>query len=57
MILEGYSSWPKLFNTYVIPFARYPKNTLGSIPYLLKLGGVFLKLLCEPLKKVKNHTL
>jgi hypothetical protein len=41
MLLEGYCSWPKLFNTFVIPFAGHPKNTLGSITYLLKLGEIF----------------
>jgi len=38
--MEGYYSWPKLFNTFAIPFARYPRNTLGSITYFLKLEGV-----------------
>jgi hypothetical protein len=38
-LLEGYCSCPKLFNTLAIPLAMYPKNTLGSITYLLKLGG------------------
>jgi hypothetical protein len=41
MLLEGYCSWPKLFNTFIIPLLDYPKNTLGSITYLLKLGRVF----------------
>jgi hypothetical protein len=31
MLLEGYSSFSKLFNTLVIPFVWYPKNILGSI--------------------------
>jgi hypothetical protein len=41
MLLEGYYSWPKLLNTFTIPFGRYPKNTLGSLPYIFKLGEVF----------------
>jgi hypothetical protein len=44
MLFEEYCSWSKVFNTSAIPFASltgYPKNTLGSITYLLKLGGVF----------------
>jgi hypothetical protein len=40
MLFEGYYSWPKLFNTSTIPFIGYPKNTLGSITYILKLEGV-----------------
>jgi len=40
MILEGYCSWPKLLNTPTISLSSYPKNTLGSITYLLILGGV-----------------
>jgi hypothetical protein len=40
--LEEYCSWPKLFNTPAIPLLGYPKNTLGSITYLLKLGRVLL---------------
>jgi len=40
-LLDGYCSWPKLQNTFTIPFLGYPMNTLGSITYLLKLGGVF----------------
>jgi hypothetical protein len=40
-LFEGYCSWPKLLNTSVIPLAGYPKNTLGSITYFLKLGRVF----------------
>jgi hypothetical protein len=31
---------PKLLNTPTIPFAGHPKNTLGSITYFLKLGGI-----------------
>jgi hypothetical protein len=34
------SSCPKLFNTLAVPHIGYPINTLGSITYLLKLGGV-----------------
>jgi hypothetical protein len=40
-LLDGYCSLPKLLNTLIIPFSGYPKNTLGSITYLLKLRGVF----------------
>jgi hypothetical protein len=40
LLLEGYCSCPKLFNTLAIPLARYPKNTLGSTTYLLKVGRV-----------------
>jgi len=40
-LLEGYCSWPKLFNTPAIPLSGYPKNTLDSITFLLKLGGIF----------------
>jgi hypothetical protein len=39
-LLKGYCSCPKLFNTPTIPHTRYPRNTLGSITYLLKLGRV-----------------
>jgi hypothetical protein len=41
MLLGGYYSWPKLLNTPTIPLLGYPKNTLGSITYLLKLGREF----------------
>jgi hypothetical protein len=30
----------KLFNTLVVPFVGYPKNILGFITYILKLGRV-----------------
>jgi hypothetical protein len=40
-LLEGCCPWPKLLNTFIIPFSTYPKNTLGSITYLLKHEGVF----------------
>jgi hypothetical protein len=40
-LLEGCCSWPNLLNTLIIPFSTYPKNTLGSITYLLKFEGVF----------------
>jgi hypothetical protein len=40
-LLEGYCSWPKLFNKLTIPLSSYPRNTLGSITYIMKLGGVF----------------
>jgi hypothetical protein len=39
-LLEGYYSCPKLFNTLTISFVGYPINTLGSITYILKLGGI-----------------
>jgi hypothetical protein len=39
--LEGYCSYPKLLNTFTIPLARYPRNSLGSITYLLKFEGIF----------------
>jgi hypothetical protein len=39
-LLKGYYSCPKLLNTFTIPFAMYPKSTLGSITYLFKLGGI-----------------
>jgi len=38
--LEGYYSCPKRLNEHAIPLARYPRNTLGSITYILKLGGI-----------------
>jgi hypothetical protein len=40
LLLERYYSCPKLFNTLAILLIWYPKNTLGSMTYLLKLGGV-----------------
>ncbi len=40
ILLEEYCSCTKLFNTLIIPLVGYPKNTLGCITYLLKLGGV-----------------
>jgi len=53
-LLEGYCSWPKLLNTPTIPLSGYPRNTLGSITYLLKLG----KLFHSPTKTYKqNNTL
>jgi hypothetical protein len=39
-LLEMYCSCPKLFNTPIIPFVGYPKNTLGFITYIFKLEGV-----------------
>jgi len=39
-LLEGYCSCSKKFNEHAIPLSKYPKNTLGSITYLLKLGKV-----------------
>jgi hypothetical protein len=39
LLLEGYYSCPNLLNTLAIPFVGYPRNTLGSITYLLKLVG------------------
>jgi hypothetical protein len=38
---KGIVHGKKLLNTYVILFAEYPINTLSSITYILKLGGVF----------------
>jgi hypothetical protein len=38
-LLEGYCSCPKILNRLAIPFIRYPKNALGCITYILKLGG------------------
>jgi hypothetical protein len=38
--LKEYCSCPKLLNTLAIPLARYLRNTLGSITYILKLGRV-----------------
>jgi hypothetical protein len=40
-LLGGHCSWPKLFNKLTIPFLGYPRNTLGSITYIMKLGRVF----------------
>jgi hypothetical protein len=39
-LLDGYCSCPKLLNTLVIPLVGYAKNTLSSITYILKLGGI-----------------
>jgi len=39
-LLEGYCLCPKLLNAPAVPLAMYPRNTLGSITYHLKLGGV-----------------
>jgi hypothetical protein len=50
MLLEGYCSFSKLFNTLAIPFVGYPKNILGSITYLLKLK----KVLHNPTKTYKE---
>jgi hypothetical protein len=36
--MKGYCLCPKLLNTHAIPLARYLRNTLGSITYLLKHG-------------------
>jgi len=33
-------SYPKKLNEHAIPLSRYPRNTLGSITYLLTCGGV-----------------
>jgi hypothetical protein len=49
-LLEGYCSCPKLLNTPAIPLTMYPKNTLGSITYILKLG----KILHSPTKNLKG---
>jgi hypothetical protein len=37
-LLEGHCSCTKLFNTPTIPLVEYPKNTLGFVTYILKLG-------------------
>jgi hypothetical protein len=39
ILLEWYCSCPKMLNRLAILFIRYPKNALGCITYLLKLGG------------------
>jgi hypothetical protein len=39
-ILEGYCSCSKLHNIFAMPFITNPINTLGSITYFFKLGGV-----------------
>jgi hypothetical protein len=39
-LLEGYCSCPKRLNEHAIPLARYPRNALGFITYILKLGRV-----------------
>jgi hypothetical protein len=39
-LLEGYCSCPKLLYTLPTPHVGHPKNTLGSITYILKLGGI-----------------
>jgi len=39
-LLERYCSCSKLHNTLAIPLISYPINTLASITYLFKLGGV-----------------
>jgi hypothetical protein len=36
--MKGYCLCPKLLNTHAIPLTGYPRNTLSSITYLLKLG-------------------
>jgi hypothetical protein len=50
MLLEEYCSWPKLLNTLRIPFSGYPRNTLGSITYFLKVEGYFIAL-SKPISK------
>jgi hypothetical protein len=54
--LEGDYSCLKLLNTHAIPIEGYLRNTLGSITYLLKLGGVFHNLIrtlnLKPYKKI-----
>jgi hypothetical protein len=45
-LLDGYCSCSKLHNTLAIPLIRYPINTLGSITYIFKLGGV-MELKCN----------
>jgi predicted nucleic acid-binding Zn finger protein len=50
MVLKGYCSCSKLFNTHAIPFIGYTKNTLDSITYFWKHG----KVLCNPTKTYKE---
>jgi hypothetical protein len=40
VLLEGYCSCLEGLNKHAIPFLGYPKNTLGSITYLLTHGRV-----------------
>jgi hypothetical protein len=53
-LLERYCSCPKLFDTPTIPIVGYPKNTLGSITYILKLEDVLHGL---PKTYKENNTL
>jgi len=39
-LLKGYCSCSKLHNTLAIPLINYPRNIMGSITYIFKLGGV-----------------
>jgi hypothetical protein len=50
LLSKGYYSCPKLLITLVVTLTMYPKNTLGSITYLWKLGGV----LHSPTKNLKR---
>jgi len=40
-LLKGYYSCLEGFTKHAIPFLGYPKNTLGSITYILTHGRVF----------------
>jgi hypothetical protein len=37
---QGVLVWQGILNAHAIPLIRYPQNRLGSITYILKLGGV-----------------
>ncbi len=43
-LLEGYCSCPKRLNEHALPFSRYPKNRLGSIPYIWHAEGYCITL-------------
>jgi hypothetical protein len=49
-LLEGYCSCSKGFTKHTISFLGYPRNTVGSITYLLTHGGV----LHSPMKTNKE---
>jgi len=40
MLLEGFCTCPKLFNTPTIPHVKYLRNILSFITYFLKFGRV-----------------
>jgi hypothetical protein len=39
-LLKGHCSCIRLFNAHALPLSGHPRNHLGSITYLLKLGKV-----------------